>query len=132
MGSYKVNHVGEIIWLILSQRQASPNQWRAVAHCVSCPLWGLGAHTIDRFPDKLQAEKDNRSLHRISSWALNVLNLLESSQEGPNDKRSDVFHFVVWGWNKKTRARKSKGKSPLLSIPCLPLSALKKKKNSSS
>lgn len=39
-----------------------------------------------------------------------------------------MLHFDVWGWNKKTRARKSKGPSPLLSIPCLLLSALKKKK----
>lgn len=67
-------------------------------------------------------------MHRISSWALNVLNPTESSQERPTNERSNVLHFDVWGWNKKTRARKSKGPSPLLSIPCLLLSALKKKK----
>lgn len=56
VGSCKVNHVGQILWLILLHRQASSDQRRAAAQRISCPRWDLGAHTVDRFTDKLQAE----------------------------------------------------------------------------
>lgn len=100
VGSYKVNPVREILWVILVQRLYRISGGLLITFPAYCGV--LELTQIDRFSDKLQAEVDNRILPRISSRALNVVNLTESSPEGPNNKRSHVFHFAVWGQSKKT------------------------------